>query len=1311
MNKKYLSAILFGALLASSTGTFTSCKDYDDDIKGLQEQIDGNQTSVAALEKQLATLDAAAKAAQTAADAAKTAADAAATAAAKAQAAGDQAAADAATAKALAEAAQAAAEKAKVDAIAEATKQVTALKTLMEQSLASKIEQADLDVAIAAVNAQIEGIQKGLGQLISDNTAKIVENANDIKDAKEAIANLIAADEDLKIQIEGLANYDKILKELIDKNGLAIEENATNIDAAKAKIEDAQNEINELWKNLNDSNEQIAQLFTLISENKAAIDENGNKIEANTSLIEALTARVEDLETTTGGLLTTTAEHKKLIEALEKRVGLNEDAITKLNTGLSATNKSISTLETKINAELTTIKGDIGKIGNQINNIVGMISEINGSLNSLHTLIVCRLTSITLAPDLFVDGIEAVRFTSLQYSPMDKDENASIPATSYKFSTAALATASYHFNPASFNLDNATYSYADRTAEVVSTTRAIGSKLVEIAEVKGEDGKNLPNPSINLENGTVEFKLLRLNSHTTQPGLDRTNMIALQATLKDANIEGAKDGALDASSDNAVITSPYVAVYDAILSYEDVRIADKETLTTGADKAHYATTFDACKKEDPRYKMDYNKEFNLKELVATCFGNNGHDEFPIEDYNLSYRFAVATSEFNITTGSTTTNQQKWIKCNDAKEGLYQAEDFSKEAIGRTPILKVELVDATGNVVRRGFVKVQIGVTKSDDMTLPVILDPLTYQCNTTKATYEMSVDYIRENLYRKIANSLGETGMSHEEFWKTYDANSAIATVTKNGVVCGVPVPRIVDGPTGSGVSTKKIVWSFTHGDLGQIGSGSTFVASVTVKNTMVSSAYPAAVTFRFTIDVKLPTLTEKLTKADTYWTLAGTSPDDFDVNVAIPAPKDDVPENCQFKQNLDVAYTVDEPSGKFPECVTDYYEIIETKSNGKATSTILSGVKIDGREISLDKNDAAVKAALNSDGGLQAVVKHAYRLENGESLSVHSFVVNFIRPVNLNMPGEISLRDAKSGGDVANFQHDRLLTDWRGEAITNGYYVPVTGSVSYWDFNYTPKYERVDGHYELEQEAKLEVITKDVSFTAARPVTMFTATATYKNIGYDENGEPNGEEQTATFTAEAETQADADNGIRAQLLAYNWSVDGYYTSGAYQVEETSYTERVILKGELVEYTYVADIKYTPAKYHWVDGTWEEVKHEHTGTPDYNGTTEGQTGGCGCYIWKTYTVTTDQEVGRNFWYFYGPIGDVKLDVTKATTNLKDGKLPAQSTLVQDGNTVKYENILSPVGYEYKIFIPATVTYGWGTATSQLTIIVKPVRSN
>ena len=41
---KYLSALLFGALLFASAGTFTSCKDYDDDIDNLQQQIDGLAT-------------------------------------------------------------------------------------------------------------------------------------------------------------------------------------------------------------------------------------------------------------------------------------------------------------------------------------------------------------------------------------------------------------------------------------------------------------------------------------------------------------------------------------------------------------------------------------------------------------------------------------------------------------------------------------------------------------------------------------------------------------------------------------------------------------------------------------------------------------------------------------------------------------------------------------------------------------------------------------------------------------------------------------------------------------------------------------------------------------------------------------------------------------------------------------------------------------------------------------------------------------------------------------------------------------------
>ena len=63
MRKKYLSALLFGALLVASAGTFTSCKDYDDDINNLEQSIQNQKTEldgkITALESSISSLQAA----------------------------------------------------------------------------------------------------------------------------------------------------------------------------------------------------------------------------------------------------------------------------------------------------------------------------------------------------------------------------------------------------------------------------------------------------------------------------------------------------------------------------------------------------------------------------------------------------------------------------------------------------------------------------------------------------------------------------------------------------------------------------------------------------------------------------------------------------------------------------------------------------------------------------------------------------------------------------------------------------------------------------------------------------------------------------------------------------------------------------------------------------------------------------------------------------------------------------------------------------------------------------------------------------
>ena len=74
MRKKYLSALLFGALLFASTGTFTSCKDYDDDINNLQEQLD-KKASLEELNAKVAQLETAIAEAKATAEEAKATAE------------------------------------------------------------------------------------------------------------------------------------------------------------------------------------------------------------------------------------------------------------------------------------------------------------------------------------------------------------------------------------------------------------------------------------------------------------------------------------------------------------------------------------------------------------------------------------------------------------------------------------------------------------------------------------------------------------------------------------------------------------------------------------------------------------------------------------------------------------------------------------------------------------------------------------------------------------------------------------------------------------------------------------------------------------------------------------------------------------------------------------------------------------------------------------------------------------------------------------------------------------------------------------
>ena len=1004
----------------------------------------------------------------------------------------------------------------------------------------------------------------------------------------------------------------------------------------------------------------------------------------------------------------------KKYAALLSETGLQQD-ITSIEGQISTINETI----TSIQGEITTLKGSVSTNTNDIADINSYITDtltpkltevdnsirdINSGLSQLHVLIAARLSSITFAPDYFVDGVEAIVFNSLEYGDMtDKDETwelveSVLPA---KYSTAALATASYHFNPASFKLTNADYQYIDRQVEVINTRSAV--EATDLLTIEGE-------PTANVEKGTVEFKLRRQNTpDNSDQNKDKVNTVALQATMKGEALSSSETNA------NVVVTSPYVRVYDDIINQADLYISDKETLGTNGDAAHFATTVTAAQAEDPRYEVIYDKEFNLKELIATCVNkedDDQHNAMAIDDYKLSYRFSVATTEYNLPTGETTTNQQTVIQCTDAEEGLYAiTEGFGRETIGRTPILRVELVDESGRVLRRGFVKVKVVAEKSADYMVGETFD-LVLRCNEDMGDkdgkpFELDEEWMRKNVYRQITSSRGDVSLSHEEFWNMYEV--ADINVEKDGVQASSDnKPQVIEGSASEGVATKKIVWNFIHGNAGTIGTdGAVFNGYVILKNKLEASEYPAQVTLYMSINVTLPQLDPKFTINEAFWTTDKTA---FQSNVQRPDSETDEAGNCQFETPLKNAFSSITLGENLPECKAQYYRLagIYNGETKLADGVEIYGDTADDQVISLDKSNEAIKEALNNDKGLLAVVEYVVEFDNGDVVVANTFNVRFVTPVTLSMPEGKTVVDAKTGGDMVDFGGYQMLTDWRGYAITSPETTEELVQWGFWKHNpgahgttVIPGWNKIvrPAEWKIEFES-VEISTGITVYTGSVDVTY-----TYRHWDWDcILPEWKKRTKSVTYTTEAwSSVAAVKQDLARQILAgkYKYMKEGEMCTDI-DAENYAFTENV---GKTTV-NIIKSIDYIPEEVLPVDPV-VKVNKKHTATkPNY----EGQDGDMvGCWQWISMEEIKIATTPGAYWDFYGVFGDLKLDVTKARTSLtyNGGKLPADVVLTQVGNTVKYENVGSPISQSYTITIPASIDYGWGTAETELTITVNP----
>lgn len=272
MKRKYFSALLMGALTIASVSTFTSCKDYDDDIDNLQSQIDkaGLQSDIDALKTQLQDAASTASAAKTTAESALAKANAAAV--------------KADVEKAI--------QKVEVTANKAATDVATAISNAANaQTTADGAQKAADAAAKAAKDAQNQADQAVKDAAAAATTANAAAKQADFEKALERIGNLetsrVTADKldekltQLKEELLGADGDKETIGSLTVKVNAykgAVEELYSAV--TSVELVETYSGVNGFTSNWNTTNGitplTVEMLHGLISDDSKFGDENGN---------------------------------------------------------------------------------------------------------------------------------------------------------------------------------------------------------------------------------------------------------------------------------------------------------------------------------------------------------------------------------------------------------------------------------------------------------------------------------------------------------------------------------------------------------------------------------------------------------------------------------------------------------------------------------------------------------------------------------------------------------------------------------------------------------------------------------------------------------------------------------------------------------------------------------------------------------------------------------------------------------------------------------------------------------------------------
>lgn len=588
-----------GALITASVGTFTSCKDYDDDINNLQTQIDA----------------------------------------------------------------------------------LTPLKTVKTEL---QSELANLQKQLEAKDAQLQEAITKLQTADADQTKQITKLAADVSGLEARV----------KTAEEALAKVNEALKGK----------------ASEAELKELAGKVAAVESSLVEHLKQIKELKAGLEDVKTAQEGIKSDIQEQKDALEA---------------------YKTRLEALEKK-GVSEADLKKIYDKIEEATKA---LDKKLSEEIAQLKADAKSLSDKID-------AVSTNVNVLNVLLPTELRSIVFAPDSYYWGIEATKIQTLKYnaytlSPVAwnvKETKGYDKAERYeaKAGSRVLAfVANYHMNPSTAVIDPA----------IAKVNVLSGDKEYTRAAEAG----------LSVASWTVEGGMLKVNLDVTNPEKiksvkenEMVTVFATQVTLPGMTLNK------DQNLAERTITSDYATLYAESISGlklahragDDVPFLGVESpnksVLGGPDKDHkhhqllmqHAFEAGVSGKFGPQDSVNYNETLDLRKLVEVHYKNaKGVNRLmtadELEANGMKYKFEITalyygdnkTSEsahaaINPEDGYTFRPQlPEYDEKHIGKQQAYGA-DQARATIGRTPLVRVSLLDKDGKVLDYGYIRIKITEKKT-----------------------------------------------------------------------------------------------------------------------------------------------------------------------------------------------------------------------------------------------------------------------------------------------------------------------------------------------------------------------------------------------------------------------------------------------------------------------------------------------------------------------------------------------------------------------------------------------------------------------